>query len=229
MFAVKFAVGEKRGLGRKTNKCVLYYRRSENFPIGGNPAGHASRLLPKVPWALQSQSGLASCHGGFQQGAAVLSYGQPCLHSLPWLPSLQQTLPTARQAELRLLPSPTLKCASTIFRGFQLCLLPVHPAEFKFSPLGVLLPDALQWSFFIPFFFPYYSPHFICLLAIHLFLCWLLFLPWFFSLSKTRLQIHTLKLVFHVHFSCISPALSLHLNCCLLCPLDANKWTVGLG
>lgn len=36
MFAVKFTVGEKRGLGSKTNKCVLYYRRSESFPISGN-------------------------------------------------------------------------------------------------------------------------------------------------------------------------------------------------
>lgn len=36
MFAVEFTVGEKRGLESKTNKCVLCYRRSENFPIGGN-------------------------------------------------------------------------------------------------------------------------------------------------------------------------------------------------
>lgn len=36
MFAVEFTAGEKRGLESKTNKCVLYYRRSENFPIGGN-------------------------------------------------------------------------------------------------------------------------------------------------------------------------------------------------
>lgn len=97
MFAVEFTVGEKRGLESKTNKCVLYCR-SEKFPMVGiqlgMPAGHA--CFPKCPgesvWA-----GLLP----FQQGAL--------------LPQCQHTLPTAPLAQLKLLPSPTLKCAATDF------------------------------------------------------------------------------------------------------------------
>lgn len=107
MFAVEFTVGEKRGLESKTNKCVLYCRRSEKFPMVGiqlgMPAGHA--CFPKCPgesvWA-----GLLP----FQQGASGLSSGlSPCC------PLCQHTLPTAPLAQLKLLPSPTLKCTATDF------------------------------------------------------------------------------------------------------------------
>lgn len=44
MFAVEFTVGEKRGLESKTNKCVLYCRRSEKFPMVGIQQG--------MPWGV---------------------------------------------------------------------------------------------------------------------------------------------------------------------------------
>lgn len=158
MFAVEFTVEEKRGLESKTNKCVLYYRRSENFPIGGNWAvwlDMPADCFPKCPELWESESRLASCHGGASsKEPQCWALGQPSFHSAyPWLPSLTaNSAPQLSWAELKLLPSPTAKCASTHFRDLQLCLLPVHRAEFKFSHLGVVLPDTLQWSFFIPFF-----------------------------------------------------------------------------
>lgn len=185
MFAVKFTLGEKRGLESKTNKCVLYYRRSENFPISGNWA--ASRLLPKVcPVLWESEFWLASCHGGFQQGSTVLSSG-PALfpHTCPWLPSLPaNSAPQLSRAGLKLPPlSHCLIC---------FCSLSRSPVVFaSCSPCWVQIqspwcgPTWCPWVvLFYLFSLYYYSPNFICLLAIHIFL----FLQWSLSLYRPVLK-----------------------------------------
>lgn len=188
MFAVEFTAGEKRGLESKTNKCVLCYRRSENFPIGGNWAvwlDMPADCFPKCPELWESESRLASCHGGASsKEPQCWALGQPSFHSAyPWLPSLTaNSAPQLSRAELNFSPLPLLNVLLLIFEisSCVCCLFTMLSSNSVTLVWSYLM--LFSGPFLSLFFFPYYSPNFVCLLAIHLFLCWLLFLQWFLSL-----------------------------------------------
>jgi len=89
-FVVKFAVGEKRGQESKTNKRVLYYRKSENLPVHGR--GSPADCLAACLSSGESEARLACC--------GLLPHRcSPCVLLLPHSSSPEQssrTLPLKR-------------------------------------------------------------------------------------------------------------------------------------
>lgn len=175
MFAVKFTVGEKRGLESKTNKCVLCYR-SDNFPTAGDGAAWLdvpAVCFPKCPGLGERQAGLAPALLPARSRSAELC--QPSFHGPA--PAASKLCPSSLQSTAQ--TSPTAQWASARFPGLLLvcCLFSLLSAHSVTLVWSSLIPSVVLFYLF----FSYYSPDFICLLAIHLFLCWLLFLQWFLS------------------------------------------------
>lgn len=149
-------------------------------------AGHASRLLPKAVLSSgRVNPGWPPATGGLpaRSHSAELWASPLSTVPTPGCPHWQQTLPhSSPEQSSNFSPLPLLNVLLLIFEisSCVCCLFTMLSSN----------SVTLVWSYLILFsgpflslfFFPYYSPNFMCLLAIHLFFCWLLFLQWFLSL-----------------------------------------------